>query len=43
MKYVSDFDHFLIHLYDNQFEAYLTRRKYTQFKEAYLLYLESVR
>jgi two-component system LytT family response regulator len=43
LKYVSDFDHFLIHLYDNQFEAYLTRRKYTQFKEAYLLYLESAR
>lgn len=43
LKYVSDFDHSLIHLYNNQFTAYLTRRKYTQFKDAYLLYLESTR
>ncbi|MCC8050460.1 MAG: LytTR family DNA-binding domain-containing protein [Clostridiales bacterium] len=41
--HVSDFDHSLIHLYGNQFTAYLTRRKYTEFKTAYLLYLESVR
>lgn len=43
LKHVSNFDHSLIHLYNNQFEAYLTRRKYTQFKDAYLLYLESTR
>ena len=43
LKHVSDFDHSLIHLYNNRFEAYLTRRKYTQFKDAYLLYLESTR
>jgi len=43
LNHVSDFDHSLVHLYSNQFEAYLTRRKYTQFKEAYLLYLESTR
>lgn len=43
LKHVTDFDHSLIHLYNNQFEAYLTRRKYTQFKETYLLYLESTR
>jgi two-component system LytT family response regulator len=43
LDYVSDFDHSLIHLCDNRFEAYLTRRKYTQFKDAYLLYLESTR
>lgn len=43
LEHVSDFDHSLIHLYNNQLEAYLTRRKYTQFKEAYLLYLESTR
>ena len=43
LKYISDFDHSLIHLYNNCFEAYLTRRKYTQFKDAYLLYLESTR
>lgn len=43
LEHVSNFDHSLIHLCNNQFEAYLTRRKYTQFKEAYLLYLESAR
>lgn len=43
LKHVSDFDHSLIHLYNNRFDAYLTRRKYTQFKDAYLLYLESTR
>lgn len=43
LEHVSDFNHSLIHLHNNQFEAYLTRRKYTQFKEAYLLYLESIR
>lgn len=41
--HVKSFDHSIIHLYDNQYEAYLTRRKYTQFKEKYLLYLESTR
>lgn len=43
MKHVTAFDHSLIYLCDNQFRAYLTRRKYTQFKEIYLLYLESTR
>ena len=43
LEYVSGFDHNLIYLYNNQFQAYLTRRRYTQFKEAYLLYLESTR
>lgn len=43
LEHISDFDHSIVHLYNNQFEAYLTRRKYTQFKEAYLLYLESTR
>lgn len=42
-EHVTDFDHTLIHLANNQFRAYLTRRKYTEFKEAYLLYLESTR
>lgn len=42
-EYVCDFNHSIIHLADNQFKAYLTRRKYTQFKEAYLLYVESTR
>lgn len=43
MKYVADFDHSLIHLYDNQYTAYLTKRRYSEFKNAYFLYLESVR
>lgn len=43
LRHVSDFDHELIYLYNHQFSAYLTRRKYTQFKEAYLLYLEGTR
>lgn len=42
-NHISDFDHSLIHLCGNQFSAYLTRRKYTEFKSAYLLYLESMR
>ena len=42
-EYVTDFDHTLVHMNDNQFHAYLTKRKYSSFKEAYLLYLESAR
>lgn len=42
-EYVSDFDHSMVRLYHRQFSAYLTRRRYTQFKEAYLLYLEGTR
>lgn len=42
-EHITDFDHTLIHLADNHFSAYLTRRKYSAFKEAYLLYLESTR
>ena len=42
-EHVTDFDHMLINLTDNQFHAYLTKRKYSAFKEAYLLYLESSR
>ena len=41
LKHVSDFNHDLIHLGNGQFTAYLTKRKYTEFKNAYLLYLES--
>ncbi len=41
-EHVRDFDHSLVYL-DNQSNAYLTRRKYSAFKEAYLLYLESMR
>lgn len=43
MAHINAFDHQLIYLYNNQFTAYLTRRKYTQFKDSYLLYLESTR
>lgn len=42
-EHVSDFDHSLVHLSGGQFQAYLTKRKYSAFKEAYLLYLENVR
>lgn len=42
-EHICNFDHTLIHLFHNQFRAYLTKRKYTKFKEAYLLYLESRR
>lgn len=43
MEYVNGFDHTLISLYHDQFNAYLTRRKYSGFKKAYMLYLESTR
>ena len=42
-EHVTNFDHSLIELSAHQFKAYLTRRKYSAFKEAYLLYLESMR
>lgn len=42
-EHVTDFDHTLVHMADSQFHAYLTRRKYSKFKESYLLYLESTR
>lgn len=43
LEHISDFDHFLVHMADDQFQAYLTKRKYSAFKDAYLLYLESTR
>ncbi len=42
-EHIVDFDHTLIHMAGGQFCAYLTKRKYSAFKEAYLLYLESTR
>lgn len=39
--HVTDFDHSVIHLYHNHLTAYLTRRKYTAFKDAFLLYMET--
>ncbi len=43
MKYVTNFNHTLIYLYNAQYTAYLAKRKYTKFKNAYFLYLESTR
>ena len=40
MQHVTEFDHDLIHLHHGQMTAYLTRRKYTEFKDRYLLFLE---
>ncbi len=40
LRFVSNFNHTMIYLYNNQISAYLTRRKYTEFKNSYLLYLE---
>lgn len=42
-SHITDFDKSVIHLYKNQVNAYLTRRKYSEFKSNYLLYLESMR
>ena len=43
LAFVTDFSNSLVHLYNNQIQAYLTRRKYSEFKSNYLLYLESMR
>ena len=43
LEHISDFDRTLVHLSGGLFQAYLTKRKYSAFKEAYLLYLESMR
>lgn len=43
LDHVTDFDRSLIHMADGLSYAYLTKRKYHAFKEAYLLYLESRR
>lgn len=42
-EHVVDFDRTLVHMSGGLFHAYLTKRKYNAFKEAYLLYLESMR
>ena len=42
-EHITDFDHDTVHLTNSDITAYLTRRKYTSFKNAYLLYLESMR
>lgn len=43
MEHVSGFDKTLVYLCGGKYAAYLTRRKYVQFKNAYILYLESMR
>lgn len=40
---ISKFDHSLIYLYGCKYTAYLTRRRFTDFKNTYLLYLETLR
>lgn len=43
LEHVVDFSHTTVQMVDNSLIAYLTRRKYSAFKNAYLLYLESTR
>lgn len=43
LRYVSSYDNTLVNLCDEQYKAYLTRRKYNSFKNAYIMYLESMR
>ncbi|MCM1568492.1 MAG: LytTR family DNA-binding domain-containing protein [Roseburia sp.] len=43
LEHVSSFTKSLVYLCQGQFSAYLTVRKYTEFKRAYLLYLESMK
>ncbi len=43
MEHVSEFTHSSINLCKGEYRAFLTKRKYTEFKEAYLLYLEGTR
>lgn len=40
--HVMDFDHTTVHM-TGDIRAYLTKRRYSEFKRAYLLYLESMR
>lgn len=42
LGHVTDFDHSMISLDHGKYHAYLTRRRYSQFKNAYLLYLENI-
>ena len=43
LEHISSFDHSLIYIQNNQHKAYLARRKYTHFRNTFLLYLESRR
>ncbi len=41
LKYVTDFDHSLIYFSHQKETAYLTRRKYTSFKETFFRYIKN--
>ena len=43
MAHVIKFDRSLVYLTNNDMTAYLTKRKYNDFKKAYLIFLESTR
>lgn len=43
LNYVEDFDHNMVRLYHGSFVAYITRRKYAEFKKIYMLFLASMR
>lgn len=43
MHYISHFDKMQVYFTEPDITAYLTRRKYKQFKDAYMLYVESMR
>ena len=43
MEHVSEFTHSFVNLCKGEYRAFLTKRKYTEYKEAYLLYLEGAR
>ncbi len=43
MSHILLFDHSTIQMNERNLSAYLTRRRYSQFKKTYLLYLESAR
>lgn len=42
-KHVDEFNSYAVSLFGSQIHAYLTVRKYTAFKHAYLLYLETMK
>ncbi|MCM1082253.1 MAG: LytTR family DNA-binding domain-containing protein [Clostridium sp.] len=41
-NYVNYFDNYLIHLCNSQYKAYLTMRKYSEFKHEYFVFLEHI-
>lgn len=43
MRFVSDFNRDTVYLYSRRYVAYLTRRKYNDFKDHYLRYIEGMK